>query len=98
MDSSESAKEIFKTKETWYDDKVGDINIYYYWVRAFNSAGLGPFSKGDSGHRQRMTLSLEIDGYDNVGGNVTGPGINCGGDQLFPQYQVRNLRDTDGNP
>jgi len=72
--SSSSASEIGTSVSTSYDDYVGDFYDHWYWVKAYNSAGTGPFSIGNTGSRQRMYLSVTLDG----GGTVTGPGINCG--------------------
>jgi len=73
--SSEMASEIGTSASTPYDDYVGDFYDHWYWVKAYNSAGSSvSFSNGNTGSRQRMYLSVTLDG----GGTVTGPGINCG--------------------
>ena len=72
--NSASATEIATTAATSYDDYAGNLNTYWYWVKAYNSAGTGSYSNGDSGYCQAMTLSVTKDDC----GIVTGPGINCG--------------------
>jgi hypothetical protein len=52
--SSGSASEIGTSTGTSYDDYAGNTSTYWYWVKAYNSAGPGSFSNGDSGYRQAV--------------------------------------------
>ena len=66
--------EIGSTATRSYNDYVGDLNLYWYRVQAYNSAGTGPASDPALGYRLGVTLSVTKDDC----GIVDGLGIHCG--------------------
>ena len=94
-----AASQIGTTVGTSYNDYVvGDYNTYWYWVKAYNDVGTGPYSNGDSGYPTPFTatggqvavglhhaIGLKSDGTVVAAGDVCGCGINdiyCSGCSL----------------
>jgi uncharacterized repeat protein (TIGR02543 family) len=80
--SSSSASLLGSTSDTTYTDNNAEPGVlYYYWVKATNSAGISGFSSSDTGYRADVsdytyTVSngkVTITGYTGAGGNVTIP-------------------------
>jgi fibronectin type 3 domain-containing protein len=69
-DNSAGAADISgEITETTYSDTDAEPGIiYYYWVRAKNSGGLGPFSAGDQGYLELP--GIVYDGFDYTAGEV----------------------------
>ena len=43
---------------TTFDDRTGEVQrVYYYWVKAKNAYGEGPFSSSNSGYRKFMVVT-----------------------------------------
>ncbi|GEM_PF-6825058 len=87
-----SAKQIATATTLIYEDKTAIAgSLYYYWIKATNTAGTSAFSESNTGYRA-LTTTLATPVLLTVGGNLSLGNIASSGDVDWYQVVIKTTK------